>query len=94
MKDTKSAAAPASNVPPGPSYWRRTRRAAWLAAALWAVVALLLPLVAQQLEVLAILGIPFGFYLGEQGVLIFTALLLLLLVRRQGRIDADHGLDG
>lgn len=93
MKDMKSAAV-ASHIAPGPNYWRRTRRAAWLAAALWAVVALLLPLAAQQLEVLAVLGIPFGFYLGAQGVLIFTALLLLLLVRRQGRIDADHGLDG
>lgn len=77
----------------GPSYWQRSRRLAWLLVALWSVLGLGLPLAVEPLNAVAVLGIPLGYYIGAQGALILAALVLLLLVRRQARIDRAHGLD-
>lgn len=91
MTDAKTASAE-SHMAPGPSFWQSTRRSAWITTAIWAVAALLLPLAAQQLEAMAVLGIPLGYYLGAQGALVVAAILLLLRTRRQSRIDTAHGL--
>lgn len=78
---------------PGPGYWRRTRRLAWLLVVAWAVVGIGLPLAAEPMNAVAVLGIPLAYYNGAQGALILAALVLLVLVRRQGRLDRTHGLD-
>jgi len=68
-------------------YWRRTRRLALVSVVAWIVLTLLLPLAAQQLEAIAVLGIPLGYYLGAQGALLGLAMLLFLTAARQRRWD-------
>lgn len=76
----------------GSSYWRSTRRTAMLAVLLWAIVALALPLVAEQLDAIGVLGIPLGYYVGAQGALVVMAIVMLVLMRRQRGLDRSYGL--
>ena len=51
------------------------------------MLAILLPLASQQLEAVAVLGIPLGYYVGAQGALVGFAILALVHVRRQRTLD-------
>ncbi|MGD9783492.1 MAG: DUF4212 domain-containing protein [Hyphomicrobiaceae bacterium] len=68
-------------------YWQRTRRLAILALLGWMFFVLLVPMAAQQLEAVAVMGIPLGYYAASQGILLALAILLLVSAIRQRRID-------
>lgn len=71
-------------------YWQRTRRlAVWLVLA-WIVLVLLLPQAAAQLEVIAVMGIPLGYYASAQGLLIALVIAAFWFAYRQRRIDGRY----
>lgn len=53
----------------------------------WCILALGVPLAAQPLEAISILGIPLSYYAGAQGILIGLVLIVFLFADRQRRID-------
>jgi putative solute:sodium symporter small subunit len=68
-------------------YWGATSSLMWTVLALWAALGLILPLLAEPLNRVSLLGIPLGYYAAAQGSLIGFAVVIFWFTRRQDRID-------
>lgn len=70
---------------------RHASRFPALALLLWAFIALAIPLIVQQLNLLDFLGFPLGFYMLAQGALIALLLIAIVSAWHQDRLDARDG---
>jgi len=77
-----------------PAYWRAARRSALAVLFLGSLLLLGMPLVAEQLDAVGVLGIPLGYYAMAQGCLIAVAILMLFAMRRQRDRDRRHAAPG
>jgi len=69
------------------------RRVSALALLLWAIIAFVIPLIVQPLNLIDFLGFPLGFYMLAQGGLIAFLLIATVWAWRQDRIDARGSTD-
>ena len=69
----------------------RARRFPALALSLWAIIAFVMPLLVQPLNLIDFLGFPLGFYMLAQGALLAFLLIATVSAWRQDRIDAQQG---
>ena len=70
-------------------YWRKTSCLMATTLAVWAFLSLGLPLFADSLNQVTVLGFPLGYYLVAQGALIGFAVLVFWYARQQNAIDED-----
>lgn len=73
--------------------WQRSRRLAMWIVLIWAVLVLGVPAVALQLEAIAIMGLPLGYYAGAQGLAIAIVILAFISVLGRRRIARTSGDD-
>jgi putative solute:sodium symporter small subunit len=73
-------------------YWGRTSRLMWTILVLWFVFSFLIHLFAAQLNSIAILGFPLGFYMAAQGSLIAFVVLCFWNASAQNKIDEEYGV--
>jgi len=73
-------------------YWQRTSKLMWTILALWFVFSFVLPLFADQLNSIVILGFPLGFYFAAQGSLIAFVVLCAYNARAQNKLDQEFGV--
>lgn len=73
-------------------YWARSRSLAVAAMWLWIACVLLAAFAGLFFVDIAIAGAPLGFIIAAQVVLLGLLLLVVLFVRRQGRLDRAHGV--
>lgn len=71
----------------GRRYWRKTSGLMGLVLAVWAVLAFVLPPLADRLNGVAVLGLPLGYLLVGQGTLLGFVILVFWHTRRQNAID-------
>jgi putative solute:sodium symporter small subunit len=64
----------------------------WTILALWFVFSFVLPLLADQLNSIVILGFPLGFYFAAQGSLIAFVALCAYNARAQNKLDQEFGV--
>ncbi|MCC0008433.1 MAG: DUF4212 domain-containing protein [Hyphomicrobiaceae bacterium] len=69
------------------SYWRSTRRLTLWGLLAWCAAALAMPLFAQPLEAISVMGIPLSFYALAHGLPVALVILAFLFASRQRRID-------
>ncbi|MDQ3555980.1 MAG: DUF4212 domain-containing protein [Gemmatimonadota bacterium] len=76
------------------AYWRATlRRLLWLLA-VWALVGPVMSIVfVQELNQWSIGGIPFGFWMGQQGSIYVFVALIFLNAYLADRTDREFGVD-
>ena len=63
-----------------PLLWLRTRRLTALLLAIWLLASLAGPWFARTLNALHIVGVPLGYWLAAQGLLVFFLLVILVYV--------------
>ncbi|MFN8720133.1 MAG: DUF4212 domain-containing protein [Rhodospirillales bacterium] len=73
-------------------YWARTSGLMWIMLAIWFVFSFAIHLFAPSLNVIHILGFPFGFYMAAQGSLIVYVVALFWFSKRQNEIDEEFGV--
>ncbi len=73
-------------------YWAKTSGLMWIMLAIWFVFSFAIHLLAPSLNVIHILGFPFGFYMAAQGSLIVYVVALFWFSKRQNEIDEEFGV--
>lgn len=74
------------------SHWRRTHKLMLAAMSVWAVLAIVVPILVVPLNALSVpyIDVPLGFLLSTQGAPVAFLVLTFLFARWQDRIDRDH----
>lgn len=73
-------------------HWARSRSLAVAAMWLWLACALLAAFAGLFFADIAIAGAPLAFIIAAQASLLALLLLVIVFVRRQGRLDRSHGI--
>jgi putative solute:sodium symporter small subunit len=68
--------------------WRRTRRLTALLLAMWLLATLVSPWFARSLNARHIAGLPLGYWLAAQGLLVFFLLIIVVYVIWMDRLEA------
>jgi putative solute:sodium symporter small subunit len=80
------------------AYWRRTLRRILLLLAVWALVGPVMSIVfVERLNAFSLAGVPFGFWMGQQGSIYVFVLLIFVnawLADRQDREFDVHETEG
>lgn len=76
------------------AYWRRTLRRIGILLVVWLLVGPLMSIVfVEQLNRVAIGGIPFGFWMGQQGSIYVFVALIFVNAWLADRTDREFGVD-
>ena len=73
-------------------HWEKTRNLTILVLAVWFVLAIVVPWLANALNSMTFLGFPLGYYMCVQGSLIGFVVLIWFQNWRQDAIDGEHGV--
>ena len=71
-------------------YWQRNLRLTVVLLLMWFVVTFVVSYYARELEDIAILGFPFGFYMAAQGALIIYVLIVWFYARYMNALDRQY----
>ncbi|MCL2636690.1 MAG: DUF4212 domain-containing protein, partial [Betaproteobacteria bacterium] len=71
------------------AYWRRTRRLTVLLGLFWALLIFGVAWFAGELNAMAVLGFPLGFYMAAQGILLLCLLIIWFYNRRMRALEAE-----
>ena len=76
------------------AYWRKQIRRTLILLAVWFVVGYLMSIfLIEPLNAINFGGIPFGFWMAQQGsIFVFVALILIYAIA-SGRLDREAGLE-
>lgn len=74
------------------AYWRKTSGLMWTIMILWFIFSFGIHLFAVQLNQVAFLGFPLGFYMAAQGSLIAFVVLCFWNAMAQNKIDKEFGV--
>lgn len=75
------------------SYWVRTRRLTLILLAVWLIVTFGVNWFAREINELAILGFPLGFYMGAQGSLLIYLLIIWLYNHQMRKLEIEYGIE-
>ncbi|MBS1140657.1 MAG: rane protein [Proteobacteria bacterium] len=75
------------------AYWRRTRRLTFTLLLCWFFVTFGVTWFAREINEMAFLGFPLGFYMAAQGSLVIFLLIIWWYNRQMRKIDAEFGVD-
>ena len=73
------------------AYWRNTKTQMLTSLVPFLLVLVVLPLYAEVLNSMRVLGIPLGYFLACHGLLIIAFVTVAVFVNRQDAIDHSHG---
>ena len=73
-------------------HWEKTRNLTILVLAVWFVLAIVVPWLANALNSMTFLGFPLGYYMCVQGSLIGFVVLIWFQNWRQDAIDEEFGV--
>ena len=77
------------------AYWRRQLRRTTLLLIVWAIAGYGCSILfVEELNQVSLFGIPFGFWMAQQGSIYVFILLILLYAILGERADRDFGLEG
>ncbi len=75
-------------------YWRTNLRLMTVLLTIWAVVGLgMSTLFVDSLNNISLGGIPFGFWMGQQGSIFTFVALIAFYVWRMEKLDESYGID-
>ena len=76
------------------TYWKKVRRRSLLLLSVWFVVGFVLSIfLAEPLNAFSLGGIPFGFWMAQQGsIFVFIGLILAYVLTMQ-RLDREAGVE-
>ncbi len=76
------------------AYWRRLRRLTMVLLGIWFLVGPVMSILfVEQLNRLSLGGIPFGFWMGQQGSIYVFVVLIFVYAAVSGRIDREIGVE-
>ncbi len=76
------------------TYWKKQIRRTTILLGIWFVVAYLMSIfLADPLNSISLGGIPFGFWMAQQGSIIIFVLLVLIYAITTGRLDREAGVE-
>lgn len=76
------------------AYWRSNLRLMAVLLIIWALVSVVASALAvDALNGISFAGVPFGFWMGQQGSIITFVILIAIYVWRMEKLDAQYGID-
>ena len=73
-------------------YWRKNLRMTALLLSLWFLVTYVVSEFARELNEFTVLGFPLGFYMGAQGSLLVSVLIIGFYAHYMTRLDHRYGV--
>ncbi|MFA7268976.1 MAG: DUF4212 domain-containing protein [Sterolibacterium sp.] len=73
-------------------YWRQNLRITALLLAVWFVATFVTSYFARELNAIAILGFPLGFYMSAQGSLIVYVAIIWYYAHYMNKLDTEYGV--
>jgi len=74
------------------AHWQRTRNLMFIHLAIWFVFSFVVHWFAPELNKMAFLHFPVGFYMAAQGSLVVFVIQLFVFSKQQDRIDREFGV--
>jgi putative solute:sodium symporter small subunit len=76
------------------AYWKRTMRRTLVLLSIWALAGPLMSiLLVEQLNQFSLGGIPFGFWMGQQGSIYVFVVLIFVYAYLSDRTDREFGVE-
>jgi putative solute:sodium symporter small subunit len=76
------------------AYWKANARLIVILLVIWATVSLLCGIVfVEQLNALTFFGVPFGFWIAQQGSIWVFVVMIFFYAWRMDRLDRIHRVD-
>ncbi len=75
------------------AHWAKTKNLTIITLVIWFIFSFVVHWFADSLNQFTFIGFPLGFYMAAQGSLIVFVVLIFWLANRQGKIDAEFGVD-